>query len=283
MERTPNTLLEAVTSFADAERFPFIFSDESGVVLHDPSQPFYGVGMLKLSDAGRWSDALNRILDRYVSAVEFRATTDRVARIRAGHAVRPKVQLPRSAYELKFSEIKSSTRIHYEEVVDYFTTQTDGYFCALILDKRLPGVDPMAVWGTPWDCLIAYSVMLFRNNIRLPERAIIIADNYQKPKNHPHFYERQVASALGNRVANVAMMDSASSVLLQLVDVLLGAVLYHHKLPTIATPHTGKKAIADRLAAAYGVPTLARSQTHSTPNYFSVCDFRPPPPGASGP
>jgi hypothetical protein len=171
--------------------------------------------------------------------------------------------------------------VHYEELVDFYTAQPDGYFCALVLDKRLPGVDPMAVWGTPWDCLIAYSVILFRNNIKPSERAIIVADNYQKPKGHPHFFERQVASALGNRAANVAMMDSAATVLLQLVDVLLGSVLYHHKLPTIATPNAEKKAVADRLAAAYGVQTLARNQTHSAPNYFSVWDFRPSAPSGS--
>jgi hypothetical protein len=71
------------------------------------------------------------------------------------------------------------------------------------------------------------------------------------------------------------MMDSASSVLLQLVDVLLGAVLYHYKLPTIGTPDVEKKAVADRLAAAYGVTTLARNQTHSVPNHFSVGELRP--------
>jgi hypothetical protein len=161
------------------ESFPFIFSDESGVVLHDPSQPFYGLGMLKLSDAGRWSDGLTKILDRYVSAVAFKATN---ARIRAGQVAPPKLKLPRSAYELKFSDIKSSTRPHYDELVDYFTMQTDGYFSAMVLDKRLPEVNPMATWGTPWDCLIAYSAILFRSNIRPAERAIVIADNYQKPK-----------------------------------------------------------------------------------------------------
>jgi hypothetical protein len=189
--------------------------------------------------------------------------------------VPPKVQLPRSAYELKFSEIKSSTQKHYEDMIDYFTTQTDGYFCALVLDKRMPGIDPIAIWGTPWDALIAYSVILFRNNVARSERAVVIADNYQKPKRHPHFFERQVVAALGNRAANVAMIDSAASVLLQLVDVLLGAVIYHHKLPTIPTPNVAKKAVADRLAAAYGIPTLVPNITRSSPNYFSVWNFKP--------
>jgi hypothetical protein len=271
--------MTTIASYAGAPpvtgSFPFIFSDESGVVVNDPSQPFYGIGMLKLSDAGRWSDALNRILDQYVSGVELRASTARNASILAGKPVPPKIQLPRSAYELKFAEIKSTTRPHYEQLIDYFTTQPDGYFCAFIVDKRMPGVNPIAVCGSPWDALITYSITMLKRNVTASEEAIVIADNYQKPKAHPYFFERQVVSALKGRVANAVMMDSASSVLLQLVDVLLGAVIYHYKLPLIATPNAEKRAVADRLAAAYGVRSLARAFTKSAPNYFSVWPYKP--------
>lgn len=255
--------------------YPFIFTDESGVVANERSQPFYGIGMLKLTDAGRWADATNRILDHYVSGVENRSYAERQRRIAAGEAVPPKVQLPRSAYELKFAEIKSSTRPQYEELVDFFTAQGDGYFCALVIDKRAPGVNPIAACGTPWDALIKYSITLLKNNIGNRERAIVISDNYQKPKNHPDFFERELVAGLGSRAANAVMMDSAASPLLQLVDVLLGCVMNHHSSPLIANPNRHKKAVADRLAAAYKVPSLNRAFTRSSPNYFSVWPFVP--------
>jgi len=255
--------------------YPFIFTDESGVVSNEPSQPFYGIGMIKLSDAGRWGDALNRILDHYVSAVELRALRSRQARLAAHEPVPPRIQLPRSAYELKFSEIKSTTRRHYEELIDFFTAQPDGYFCAFVIDKRVQGVNPIAVCGTPWDALITYSITLLKNNIGSAELATIISDNYQKPKAHPYFFERQILAGLGRRASNAVMMDSAASCLLQLVDVLLGCVIYHYKLPLIPTPNAAKKAVADRLAAAYGVQSLARKMTKSAPNYFSVWPFQP--------
>jgi hypothetical protein len=255
---------------------PFIFTDESGVVKNEPSQPFYGIGMLKIADAGRWADATNRILDRHVSGVELRAEKERQRRLARGEVLPPKIQLPRSAYELKFAEIKSSTRPQYDELIDFYTTQADGYFCALIIDKRAKGVDPIAACGSPWDALIKYSITLLRTNIGARERAIIVSDNYQKPKGHPQFFERELVAGLGARAANAVMMDSAASPLLQLVDVLLGCVMYHYKCPLIVpAPNAHKKAVADRLAAAYGVPSLARGFTRSSPNYLSVWPFVP--------
>ena len=191
--------------------FPFIFTDESGVVENEPSQPFYGIGMLKLSDAGRWSDATNRIIDRYVSGVEFRAASERQRGIAQGQPVAPKVQLPRSAYELKFSQVKASTRPHYEELVDYFTGQGDGYFCAFVIDKRTPGIHPIRACGSPWNALIKYSLTLLRNNISSQERAIIVSDNYQKPRASPFYFEREIVSGLRTKAANAVMMDSSAS------------------------------------------------------------------------
>ena len=232
--------------------------------------------MLKVADAGRWADATNRILDRYVSGVELRSENERQRRAAKGDVLPPKVQLPRSAYELKFAEIKSSTRPQYEELVDFFTTQADGYFCALIIDKRVKGVNPIAACGSPWDALIKYSITLLRTNVGVRERAIVISDNYQKPKDHAQFFEREVVAGLKSKIANVVMMDSAASPLLQLVDVLLGSVMYHYKCPLIApAPNIHKKAVADRLAAAYGVNSLAQAFTRSSPNYLSVWPFVP--------
>ena len=105
----------------------------------------------------------------------------------------------------------------------------------------------------------------------------MIADNYQKPRTHPHYFERQVFRGLGQRVANVLMTDSSASVALQLVDVLLGCVMYHYKIPTLTNVDADKKAVADKLAAAYGISFFPKAGNFREikPNYFSVWPFAP--------
>ena len=147
-----------------------------------------------------------------------------------------------------------------------------------MVDKRTPGVDPIAACGSTWDALITYSIVLLRHTIgrqRPGERAIVVADNYQKPRAHPRYFERELVRALRIKGANVAMADSRSSNLLQLVDILLGGVMYHHKLPVLSRIDAEKRAVADRIARAYGVPTLAANITRTAPNCFSVWQFRP--------
>ncbi len=257
--------------------FPFIFTDESGVVVTSQTEPFYGVGMIKLADAGRWADDLNLIRDRFVSAIQERITQTRERRAARGEVLPPRPKFPRSAIEFHFAEIKIHTRRFYEELVDYFVSQQDGYFCALVIDKRRQGIDPMAACHSSWDALITYSLMLLKNNIGSSEKAIVISDNYQKPRNHPHYFERQVVRGLGARAANVVMMDSSASIFLQLVDVLLGCVMYHYKMPVLTRVDSEKKAVADRLAAAYGIGSFAARGNFrlKKPNYLSVWPFSP--------
>ncbi|MBV8579708.1 MAG: DUF3800 domain-containing protein [Candidatus Eremiobacteraeota bacterium] len=226
-----------------------------------PTEPFFGIGMLKISDVGVWNDDLNRLLDVFVAQSARRGRRTR-----------------RSDYEFKFSAITTQTRPFYERMIDYFANRGDGYFCAFVVDKRVPGINPVAACGSTWDALITYSITVLRTNIgreRADERAIVVADNYQKPRAHTKYFERELVHALGTKIANVAMADSGSSNLLQLVDVLLGAVMYHHKLPVLQRVDADKKAVADRIARIYGVPTLAENLTKTAPNYFSVWQFRP--------
>jgi|SRR5579884_288583 len=238
--------------------YPFIFTDDAGVVVTSPTQPFYGIGMLKMADAGRWMDALNALLDRYIASVSV-----------AG------VKKSRTSYEFHFSGLTTTTRPFYERLIDFFASQPDGYFCALVIDKNMPGVDPIKACGTPWDALIKYSITLLKRNIGTNERAIVISDNYQKPRKSPYYYERSLAYRLGSKVTNVVMIESAACLMLQLVDVLLGCVMYHFKMPRLSAVDADKKAVADRLAAAYGVPTLGTNLTILKPNYFSVWKLKP--------
>jgi hypothetical protein len=107
--------------------FPFVFTDEAGVPAFSPTEPFFGIGMLKISDAGVWNDDLNRLLDVFVSQMAQRGR-----------------RIKRSEYEFKFSSITTHTRPFYERLIDYFVQRADGYFCAFVVDKRMPGINPIA-------------------------------------------------------------------------------------------------------------------------------------------
>lgn len=185
--------------------------------------------------------------------------------------------MPRAAYEFKFSKITSNTVCFYEELIDFYVRQPDGHFCALIVDRRIPGVEPLAACGTTWNALIKYSITLIRNNVGAGERPIVISDNFQKPSGDPQYYERQLVATLGPIIANVVMIESSSSMLLQLVDVLLGSVMYHFQIDAGKNQfHAGKKHIADRLAKAYSVGLLApENMTRTNPNYLSVWPLKP--------
>jgi len=249
--------IEDLVSPPPSGAFPFIFSDEAGVVYRSATEPFFGIGILKLSDAGRWNYGLNRILDHAVSHLAVAGqTTGR-------------------NFEFKFNLIKTTTLALYEELVDYYVAQTDGQFCAFIVDKRQPGVDPIAACGSAWDALIKYAITLMKRYVGPGEHAIVVSDNYQKPKKSPHYFERDIVVGLGNRAGNALMIESKSSMLLQLVDVLLGCVMYHYKMATLPANHAGKRSLADRLARSYGRTTLVGPWTKDQPNYFSVWPFRP--------
>jgi hypothetical protein len=249
--------------------YPFIFTDESGVVPSSVTQPFYGIGLIKVADVGRWANDLNVLLDRYIATVS-----------KAG------VARPRSHHEFHFASLTTGTRPFYEQLIDFFVGQPDGFFCALVIDKTQPGVDPIAVCGTPWDALIKYSITVLKQNISPNEKAIVIADNYTKPRRSPYYFERSLVNGLKEKVANVVMVESTASIMLQLVDVLLGCVMYHFKAPKLAVVDADKKAVADRLAAAYGVPTLAAQITRNRPaysNHFNVWKYTPRKPAVPGP
>lgn len=131
------------------------------------------------------------------------------------------------------------------------------------------------VCGSPWDALIKYTITLLKRNIREGERATVISDNYTKPRKSPKFYERELASGLKSQVTNVVMIESSASIMLQLVDVLLGCVMYHFKAPKLASRDADKMAVANRLASAYKVPNLGANLTRANPNYFSVWKLNP--------
>ena len=241
-------------------KFPFIFTDESGVVTTSTTQPFYGLGILKVGAAGLWNHELNKILDRAVSAGAIAGT-------KTGRD-----------FEFKFNRINSNNITYYERLIDFFVGQNDAHFCAFVIEKIRPGINPANVYNSSWEALLGYSYTALNRNIATDERAIILSDNYQKPNDATLHYEDYLVARLGSKVANVTMLESASCLQLQLVDVLLGCVMYHFKKNLLPVNNPSKLRLADRLAGYFPMCNggLDWAWTCRTaPNYFSVWPFRP--------
>lgn len=140
----------------------------------------------------------------------------------------------------------------------------------------------------PWDTYIHRAAMLFANNIKniVPCNVCILADDLTRPKEIRKTFEKSLKDAVNNRLSSmnidnsifgVARLESHSSLMLQIVDILLGAVMYDFKKEQgliseklserqeIVVKEVRKKLITD---------SLSLNKTWHSPNYFSVWRFK---------
>ena len=87
-------------------------------------------------------------------------------------------------------------------------------------------------------------VLLLRNMLDRDEQAAVIADYLNKPKAATRYVEDSVAqlnAAYRRPIFNVCMLESDASLFIQLVDVLLGLVVYDCKLRRRVHPGNAAK------------------------------------------
>jgi hypothetical protein len=111
----------------------------------------------------------------------------------------------------------------------------------------------------------------------------VIADYFGKPKKSPNYFESEVAGCVGKngsspgRVFNACLLDSCSSLSLQVVDLILGGV--RHSFLASREPgaprDANKDAITMRIRQHVGPQILAASFTGQKPRYFGVRELTP--------
>ncbi|MBM3146280.1 MAG: DUF3800 domain-containing protein [Actinobacteria bacterium] len=236
------------------------FMDESGV-LGGAAQRFFALGLMKTTHTGPLSDAAHRILDRAISSVPGGA----------------------QGFEFKFNSVTTNSLPFHLELIDAFFSQPDHYFCAFVLDKQRPGVNWQGYFESVWDAYLSYAKLVVRQNIDPDEEVCVIADYLGKPKKSPRYFESEVAACTGRkgpnqgRVFNACMLDSCSSLPIQVVDVILGGVRHAFladREPQV-TRDVNKDVISRRIRERVAVPTLARNLTKAAPRYFSVWELAP--------
>ncbi len=110
-----------------------------------------------------------------------------------------------------------------------------------------------------------------------PDNVCIIADYLGKPLASEKFYENEVSRL--DVVYNSCMLESHASLLIQVVDVILGCVVldfWKLREPNKKRDEV-KESVAALLRKKLGKKNLAQNFTASEPNYFSVWEFNPKP------
>jgi len=236
------------------------FMDESGA-LGGTVQRFFTLGLMKTENPGPFGDAAHRILDRAISSIPGGSP----------------------GFEFKFNAVTSSSLPFHLELLDAFFAQPQSYFCALVLDKRRPGINWQGYFPTVWDAYLSYAKVIVANNIDEDEEVCVIADYLGKPRKSPKYFESEIAACRGRagsnpgRVFNACMLDSCSSLPIQVVDLILGGVRHSflaNREPGVQRD-AAKDALSIRIREKVGRQTLAANFTNQRPKYFSVWEFTP--------
>ena len=210
-------------------RTPICFLDETGA-LHAGRDAFFVVGMVKSHRPEVLSRAIQLIRDR-------------------AHFYE----------EMKWANVDDRQRYlaQYEEVIAaFFGARTTSFSC-YVLDKRQ--IDPVSRFGNLWRAYEELAALEVAYNTHDDELVTVLADHMSTPANVD--FEGELRRAVGDRgkmIGGVLRVDSKGVSLVQLADVLMGAVAYSYKLDAglIPSPSVAKVHLAEVIRSHVGAARL---------------------------
>ena len=178
----------------------FGFMDETGVLSSDPKQRFFALGLLKIEKTSLLFEQIKNLKDRYKLNGKF---------------------------EFKFSNIKRNGDLPlHKELVDICFNYPDFFFASIVLDKHL--LPNMQSSSTTWDAQLDLAKQHIKSSIKEDEQVAIMADYLTKPRRSNRYFETELLRL--RKVFNACMIESDSSAFVQVVDILIGSVVYRHKI-----------------------------------------------------
>ncbi len=236
----------------------FGFIDETGVLHNVPEQRFFALGLLKCEDTSGLYQELQTLKNRVESRTNQERRSKGLAPIKGG-------------FEFKFADITDSFKKHYCDLIDLYFKFSDLQFSCLVIDKINP--DVKNIFPDTWEAYINYSKMLINKNINGDDKVCIIADFLGKPKVSNKFFEPEIRKV--KSVYNAVFLESHSSLFIQMVDVLVGCVVFDFRRNRQANVKHDivKGAVTDFLKGKLGVKDLANSLEIQRPNYFGVWEL----------
>ncbi len=233
------------------------FIDETGVLQKDPNQRFFGLGFLKLKNTAAMYEELNRLKSRFLAVFS--------------HLQKP--------FEFKFNDINRTNYQYYHDLVDLYFSFPQAAFYAFVIDKQSPKFEMDKFFSDVWNAYIGYSKLVIEKNVEEKDKICILADYLSKPKISKKYYEIEVCKQTNyghSPVFNACMLESHASLFIQLVDVLIGSVVFDFRIMSQpnSTPNLYKLNLVELIRNKIGVDSLTKKITIKEPNCFSVWPFK---------
>lgn len=216
----------------------FCFLDESGS-LNDKTAPFFTVGLLKCSQPYYLASKI--IYER---------------------------QVQNFYDEMKFNKLSHHNLNFAKKVLDLFFSTRSLHFQSYTVDKE-GSYFLREFSGDPWKAYEDIAVRLIKSSLRFNEILIVVADYVTTPRDvrFEVNVKRRMNQDVGRlSVAGVSRFDSRSNDLLQLVDLIIGAINYDLKITTglVKSGDKYKRQLAEYLKANLGTPDFV----HGFKNYM---------------
>lgn len=268
----------------------FVFIDSSGIIKQDK---FFGVGLLVMRE--NIGDLVNKLSKTYQAAQSIvkinkdTALNQLLKNERKDEVI--KILHKNKRFEMKFDNVRPSTKPYYKRMVDVFFSDRKNRFSAMVIDKEKPGFDANLINDT-WEAYTGYSTSLVVREVRnlKDDKLCLIIDEITKPHNKPFSLEETFIKKLKFKITKdkdkdlnldnifgVLSIESHSNILMQLTDILLGAVIYDFKkknsLTSINTEKRKEDLVKD-IRKTLGINNLAQDFTKHSPAYFSVFEAR---------
>jgi hypothetical protein len=261
----------------------FCFIDSSGIIKQDR---FFGTGLLIVKNVGDMGDKLSKNSQPAKQKVK-QSKNEKIENLLSQGKKDEVIQILRNStkFEMKFDTIRLSTQMYYERMIDIFLSDKDNRFSAMIIDKHKAGFNEKGIEDTR-ETYTKYAAMLIVMEMKnLPDDSFcIVVDEISRPRNKPLSLEDTLLSKVRTEVLKdptlnldlifgAFSIESHSNFLMQLSDLLLGAVMYDYKKRfDMVSPAMEKKKeiLVKKLRDTFKVKTLAQDFTENTHAHFHV-------------
>ena len=263
----------------------FAFIDESGNSTQDR---FFGLGLLLIDDEiGNFYDSMKVYFDKAYSTAKTQKF-ERISLLKKQGDIEQVSQIANSSkrFELKFKYINFTNNRIYKDLIEKYFAFSNVRFCALVMDRKSQELSKNSL--DPWDAYIHRAAMLLANNMKniTPCKICVLADDLSKPSNIKRSFEESLKASIVSRLTKssisnseifgVTRLESHASLLLQIVDILLGSVMYDFKKESGLISKTlalRQEMVVEKMREILKIDSLNLNKTFHKPNYFSIWKF----------
>ena len=237
----------------------FGFIDETGVLHNVPEQRFFALGLLKCEDTSEIYQELQTLKNRVESQTNQERRSNGLLPVKGG-------------FEFKFADITDSYKQYYFDLISLYSKFSNLQFSCVVIDKTNPDIHN--IFPDTWDAYINYSKMLINKNVSGDDKICIIADFLGKPKANIKFFEPEIRKVKG--VYNAVFLESHSSLFIQLVDVLVGCVVFDFRRSRQSNIRHDliKGEVADFLKIKLKVSDFTKDAAIQELKHFNVWEFK---------